>query len=164
MGVHDLLAVPDVLDGVLSLVFFDHCVGGNALLDGEALHAVRFDEAIVRGAAGDDDVSGDAGAELAHAFEDALPLLGRGRAAEGAGSAEDDEGIEVFEGGVGGRDCVVVGEQQAEEQRGFEDSELADHRFRALSFDTIRAFNPMLRKSGIFRPPRRGRRGYRGSP
>lgn len=59
-----------------------------------------FDELIVGGGAGHDDVGRDAGFIFADAFEDALALLGRRRAVMFCGTAEDDEGIEVGCGSV----------------------------------------------------------------
>ena len=82
---------------------------------GELSHGVGFDEMIVGGTAGHDDVRGYACFVLADTFEDALALLGRGGAVEFAGGAEDDEGVEVCLGGVvGGKGDVVSRDDEGE--------------------------------------------------
>ncbi len=68
-----------------------------------------FDETVVGGAAGHDDVGSDASFVLADAFEDALALFGGGRAVGAGGCAEDDDGVEVGLGGVVGGEGDVVG-------------------------------------------------------
>ena len=73
---HDALAVEDVLNGVLSLTFFDDGVGRNSLGKGERGHDVGLDELVVRGGAGEDEMRSDSGFELANAFERAFALLG----------------------------------------------------------------------------------------
>lgn len=73
---HDLRGVVDVLDGVLGLRLLGDGGCGNTLGLRELVHDVGFDELVVRGGSGHDDVRGDAGFVLADGFEDALALLG----------------------------------------------------------------------------------------
>jgi len=97
---HDLVAEVDVLDGVVSLPFFDDIVGGDTLRNGEDLHAVSFDELIMGGATGHDNAWCDACAVLANTFQHTLTLLRRRGAVGKTRHAEDDERIEVRERGV----------------------------------------------------------------
>jgi len=75
---------------------------------------------------------GDVGVVFADAFEDALALLERRSAVGETGSAEDDEGIEVSEGGVAAGDGVVGGEDEAEGDGGFQDQAWFGDREHAL--------------------------------
>src|SRR4051794_18536227 len=99
---HDALAVEDVLNGVLRLRFFDDGLGWDALGEGERGHGVGFDELVVGGAAGEDEVRSDPGLELANAFEGAFALLRRRGSVRQGGSSEDDDGVEVMEAGICG--------------------------------------------------------------
>lgn len=71
-----------------------------------------FDEVVVRGAAGHDDVGRDASLVLADPFKDALTLFGRGRSVGFGGAAEDDDGIEVRRRGVVARNGDEVADQK----------------------------------------------------
>ena len=99
---HELGRVIDVLDGVEGLGFFEDIGGRDPLSGGELSHGMGFDEVVVGGAAGHDEVASDAGFVLADAFEDALALFGGGGAVGIGGCAEDDDGVEVGLGGVVG--------------------------------------------------------------
>ena len=98
----------DVLDRVLSAPLFEDDVRRDALRDSQELHAVGFDEAIVCGAAGHDDMRSDAALILADGLENSLALLGGWSVIGTAGRAEDNEGVEVGKSGVGGGDGAVV--------------------------------------------------------
>src|SRR5438270_1125063 len=99
-GGHDALAVEDVLHGVLRLSFFDDGVGWNSLSEGERGHDVGFDELVVGGTAGEDEMGSDPDFKLADAFECALALLWRWRSVREGGSSENDDRVEVVEAGV----------------------------------------------------------------
>ncbi len=73
---HDLVAVEDVLDGVLGAAFFEDRVRWDALRECECGHDVGFDELVVGRASGEDERGGYAGFVFADAFEGALALLG----------------------------------------------------------------------------------------
>ena len=73
---HDALAVEDILNGVLRVIFFDNRTWWDALRDRKRGHDVRFDVLIMSRAAGENEVWGDSSFELADAFEGAFALLG----------------------------------------------------------------------------------------
>ena len=74
---HDALAVEDILNGVLRVIFLDDRTWWNTLRDRKCGHDVRFDVLIMSRAASEDEVWSDSGFELADAFEGAFALLGR---------------------------------------------------------------------------------------
>src|SRR5215469_17659035 len=88
---HDLAAVEDVLNGVLSLPLFDDGVRRNSLGEGECGHGVGLDEVVMGGAAGEDDMWSGAGLELANAFESALALLRRRGSIQVGRCAKNDD-------------------------------------------------------------------------
>jgi len=99
---HDLAAVEDILNCVLRVVFFDDGGGRDPLGQRECGHDVGFNELVVCGASGEDQVRSDAGFELANAFERAFPLLGRGRAIRVCWSSEHNDGVELGKDSVAG--------------------------------------------------------------
>ncbi len=94
-GAHDALAEVDVLDRVAGEALLDDVSRPDALVERQNRHGVGFDDSVVSGSAGHDEMGGDAGAVLADPFEDALALLGRGRAIGEGRRAEHDERVEV---------------------------------------------------------------------
>ena len=107
MRCHDAGAVEDILNGVLRLVFFDDGTRWDTLRDGELCHDVCLDELVVSWAAGEYEVGSDAGFELTNAFEGAFALFRRRCSIRVGRCAEDDDGVEVREVGVVGRDRPI---------------------------------------------------------
>src|ERR1700678_2244728 len=104
---HDALAVVDILNGVLRLSLFDDRILRNSLSQGEHGHDVGFDELVVGWATSEDEMRSNPGFELSNTFEGAFPLFGRRRSVGVGWVAEDDDGIEVGEIGVGGGDAAI---------------------------------------------------------
>src|SRR5260370_23696410 len=106
-GGHDLLAVKDILNCVLSLTFCEDGIRRNRLGEGERGHGVRLDKLVVGSGAGEDEMRSDPGFELANAFKSAFTLLGGRRSVRIRRSAENDDGVEVCETGIGGGGNLV---------------------------------------------------------
>jgi hypothetical protein len=112
---HELGGVVDVLDGVHGLRLFEDGGGGHSLGGGELRHSLGFDEVVVGGGSGHDDVGGDAGPILADAFQYSFALLGGWCAVGLGGGAQDDDGVEMGLGRVVGRKCGVVADDDQDE-------------------------------------------------
>lgn len=104
---HDALAVKDILNGILRLVFLDYRARGNSLCDSERGHDVRFDELVVGSASGEDQLRGDSGLVLVNAFERAFALLWRGCSVGIGWRTEDDDRVEVSEARVVSGDVPI---------------------------------------------------------
>jgi hypothetical protein len=113
---HDALAVEDILNRILSLIFFEDGLWRNSLGEGERRHGVRLDKLVVRRSAGDDQVGSNPGFELANAFEGAFALLRRWCSVHHRRSSKDDDGIEVGEIGIRGGDTSIDEGNSANDQ------------------------------------------------
>jgi len=125
---------------------------------------VGFDEVIVRGPPGHDDVRGDAGLVFAHTFEDAFALLGGWSAVEAGGSAKHHDCVEVIcRRVVSGKGKVVAVDDEAkgkgEQKESEEEPSQESH--------AVRVAEPRAEPDAIRCGPRReggeGRRAWAGT-
>ena len=96
MVVQDRGRVVDVLDGVVGLWFFEDVGRRYAEGLGKLRHHVGFHEMVMGRTAGHDEARRNAGAVLAHTFQDALTLLGRRSTVRLGRSSQHDDGVEVM--------------------------------------------------------------------
>lgn len=101
VGSHDLPGIAGVLDGVLCAGLDEEGGLRNALGVRSLGHDGGFHELVVGGTAGEDEARSDAALIFMHRFSDAGELCGGGVAVVVGGSAEDNDGVEAGEGGVG---------------------------------------------------------------
>jgi hypothetical protein len=100
---HNLPAVVNILDSVLSLPLLRNSVGWNALRHRKLLHHTSLDILIMSSTASHDQVRSNTGLVLADPFKRTLPLLRRGTPISIGGSAKNDQRIKVTQASIAGR-------------------------------------------------------------